>query len=206
MAEAYTQVPPNSTGNKMRTRSRVIGANTVHEQGVFTAAVPTYYAVADATAFANTKTHFSIVNESGSGVVVAIKKLFAINLSITAVTGAALRMEARKLTAHSGGTAITPQSCDSTNPALPAQVTVKTNATPTGTTLLYPFIITTEEETATAALSKNLLQAMFNLQPEGGEVQEYRLREGEGFSVYQATNATVGSYAWFMVFTVEPTT
>lgn len=206
MAESYTQVPPNSTGNKMRTRSRVIGANTVHEQSIFTAAMPTYYAVADATAFANTKTHFSIVNESGSGVMVAIKKIFPINLSISGVTGAALRMEARKLTAHSGGSAITPQSCDSSNPALPAQITVKTNATPTGTTLLYPFIITMEEETATGALTKNLFQSLMNLQPEGIELQEYRLREGEGFSIYQSTNSTVGSYAWFMVFTVEPTT
>lgn len=206
MAESYTQVPPNSTGNKMRTRSRVIGADTVHEQAVFNAAPPTYYAVADAVAFANGKTHFSIVNEAGSGVLVALKKLFAINVQISAVTGAALRMEARKLTAHSGGTAITAQSCDSTNPALPAQVTIKTNGTPTGTTLLYPFIITTEEETATAALSKNLLQSVSNLQPEGNEIQEYRLREGEGFSIYQSTNATVGSYAWFMVFTAEPLT
>ena len=206
MAESYTQVPPNSTGNKLRTRSRVIGSDTVHEQAIFNAAPPTYYAVADAVAFANGKTHFSIVNESGSGVVVAIKKLFAVNLSISTVTGAALRMEARKLTAHSGGTAITPQSCDSDNPALPAQVTVKTNATPTGTTLLYPFIITTEEETATAALSKNTFQAALNYQPEGNEVQEYRLREGQGFSIYQSTNSTVGSYAWFMVFTAEPTT
>ncbi|MBP6422052.1 MAG: hypothetical protein KA271_04095 [Propionivibrio sp.] len=203
MAESFTQVPPNSTGNKMRTRSRAIGADTVHEQGVFTAALPTYYAVADAVAFANTKTHFSIVNESGSGVLISIRKLFPINVSIGALTGAALRMEARKLTAHSGGTAITAQSCDSTNPALPAQVTIKTNGTPTGTTLLYPFIITTEEETATAALTKNVFQAMTNLQPEGPEQQEYRLREGEGFSIYQSTNATVGSFAWFMVFTVE---
>ncbi|MCH9836700.1 hypothetical protein K0U83_13620 [bacterium] len=203
MAESFTQVPPNSTGNKMRTRSRAIGADTVHEQGVFTAALPTYYAVADAVAFANTKTHFSIVNESGSGVLISIRKLFPINVSISALTGAALRMEARKLTAHSGGTAITAQSCDSTNPALPAQVTIKTNGTPTGTTLLYPFIITTEEETATAALTKNVFQAMTNLQPEGPEQQEYRLREGEGFSIYQSTNATVGSFAWFMVFTVE---
>ena len=203
MAESFTQVPPNSTGNKMRTRSRAIGADTVHEQGVFTAALPTYNAVADAVAFANTKTHFSIVNESGSGVLISIRKLFPINVSIGALTGAALRMEARKLTAHSGGTAITAQSCDSTNPALPAQVTIKTNGTPTGTTLLYPFIITTEEETATAALTKNVFQAMTNLQPEGPEQQEYRLREGEGFSIYQSTNATVGSFAWFMVFTVE---
>lgn len=203
MAEDFVQLPPDSTGKKQRTRSRTIGANVVHEQGVFTAALPTYYAVADAVAFANSKTHFSIVNEAGSGLLLAIRKLYAINLSIGAVTGAALRMEARRLTAHSGGTAITAQSCDSTNPALPAQVTIKTNGTPTGTTLLYPFIVTTEEETATGALTKNVFQAMMNLQPEGPEQQEYRLREGEGFSVFQSTNATVGSFAWFMVFTAE---
>lgn len=203
MAESFTAVPPNSTGNKMRTRSRVIGADTVHEQGVFTAALPTYYAVADATAFTGSKTHFSIVNEAGSGVVIAIRKLFAVNVQTASVTGIALRMEARKLTAHSGGTAITPNTCDSANPALPAQITVKTGATPTGTTLLYPFIITTEEETTSGALTKNMFQSMNSLQPEGPEQQEYRLREDEGFSVFQVTSSTVGSYAWFMVFTVE---
>jgi len=50
MADSYTQVPPNSTGNKLRTRTRVIGVDTVHEQAVFTGAMPTYYALADAVA------------------------------------------------------------------------------------------------------------------------------------------------------------
>jgi hypothetical protein len=203
MAEDFVQLPPDSTGKKQRTRSRVIGAHTVHEQGVFSTAMPTYYAVADNVTFAGNKTHLSIVNETGSGVLVAIRKLYAINLQIAAVTGVAIRMETRRLTAHSGGTLITPQSCDSNNPALPAQVTVRTNSTPTGTTLLYPFILTTEEEAATAALSKNVYQAMNSLQPGGPDIQDYALREGEGFSVFQVTSSTVGSFAWLMVFTVE---
>jgi hypothetical protein len=29
------------------------------------------------------------------------------------------------------------------------------------------------------------------------------LREGEGFAISQITNATVGSFAWFVVFTVD---
>jgi hypothetical protein len=203
MAEDFVQLPPDSTGKKQRTRSRVIGAHTVHEQGVFSTAMPTYYAVADNVTFAGNKTHLSIVNETGSGVLVAIRKLYAINLQIAAVTGVAIRMETRRLTAHSGGTLITPQSCDSNNPALPAQVTVRTNSTPTGTTLLYPFILTTEEEAATAALTKNVYQAMNSLQPGGPDIQDYALREGEGFSVFQVTSSTVGSFAWLMVFTVE---
>ncbi len=203
MPDSFTQVPPNSTGNKMRTRSRVIGADTVHEQAVFQGALPTYYAVADNVAFANGKSHFSLMNAAGSNVLVAVRKIFAINLSIAGVTGAALRMDVRRITAHSGGTAVTPQKADSNNANLPAQVTTLTNATLTGNTLLYPFIITTEEETATAAFTKNVFQAMMNLQPEGPEVQELRLRPGEGMSISQVTNATVGSFAWFVVFTVD---
>jgi hypothetical protein len=203
MPESFTQVPPNSTGNKMRTRSRVIGADTVHEQAVFSAAKQTYYALADAVAFANGKSHFSLMNAAGSGVVISVQKVFPINLSIGAITGAALLMDARRITAHSGGTTVTPQKADSDNANLPAQVTCLTNGTLTGNTRIFPFVITTEEETATAALTKNSFMAMQNLMPEGGEIQELRLREGEGFSISQVTNATVGSYAWLVVFTVD---
>jgi len=203
MAESFTQVPPNSTGNKMRTRDRIIGANTVHEQAIFQAALPTYYATADAITFANGKTHFSIMNAAGSARVVAIRKLFAINNSIGAVVGAALRLDARRIASHSGGTTVTPVLADTTNAALPAQITVLTNATVTSPVLLYPFFVTTEEETATSALSKNLFQAMTNLQPEGMEIQELRLRPGEGFALTQITNATIGSYSWLCVFTVD---
>jgi hypothetical protein len=203
MSSTFLQVPPDSTGQKLRMRARVVGADTLLEQAVFSGALPTYYATADNVAFANGKTHLSIMNAAGSGVLVAIRKLFVINLSIAAVVGAALRFDARRITAHSGGTAVTPVKADTANTNLPAQVTVLTGATVTAPTLLYPFITTTEEETATAALSKNMYQAMTNLQPEGLEIQELRLREGEGFALTQITNATVGSYAWFAVFTTD---
>jgi hypothetical protein len=203
MSGTFIQVPPDSTGQKLRMRSRTIGADTVLEQAVFQGALPTYYAVADNVAFANGKTHLSIVNAAGSGKLVAIRKLFAVNLSIAAVTGAALRMDARRITAHSGGTTVTPIKADTANDNLPAQITVLTNGTPTGPTLLYPFIVTTEEEAATAAFTKNMFMAMTNLQPEGLEIQELRLREGEGFAITQITASTVGSFAWFIVFTVD---
>jgi hypothetical protein len=203
MSGTFIQVPPNSTGEKLRMRSRVIGADTVLEQAVFQGALPTYYAVADNVAFAASKSHISIMNAAGSGKMIAVRKLFAVNLSIGAITGAALRMDARRITAHSGGTAVTPVKADTLNDNLPAQITVLTNATLTGPALLYPFIVTTEEEAASAALTKNMFMAMTNLQPEGLEIQELRLREGEGFAISQITSATVGSFAWFIVFTVD---
>lgn len=206
MAESYTQVPPNSTGNKLRTRSRVIGADTVHEQAIFTAALPTYYALADTVALAVNKHHLSIFNASGSGVVVALKKLFQINLSLTAVTGVALRFDIKRTTAQSAGTAITPVSMDTNNAALPAQVTVNTNGTITESSLLYPYITQSDEVTAANTAVANYLTQYGNLVLESTEMQELRLREGQGMTVKQITSSTVGSFAWLAAFTVEPTT
>lgn len=204
MSEAYTQVPPNSTGNKMRTRSRVIGADTVHEQAVFNGAQPTYYALADAVAFAANKHMISIHNASGSGKMVVLKKLFLIDLAITAVTGVALRQDVKRFSAvHTAGTAVTPVPCDSNNPALPAGVTVKTGATVTDVTLLFPMTFANDEVGATQAFPSSALLAGLNWFPEGIEVQEIRLREGEGLTVKNITNTTVGSFGYLLVFTLD---
>lgn len=203
MPESFTQVPPNSTGNKMRTRSRVIGADTVHEQAVFQAAMPTYYALADASAIATNKHHISIMNAAGSGKLVAIRKIFAINLQVASVTGVALRFDFKRATAHSAGTLVTPQSADSANPALPAEITVRTGSTVTEGALLWPQVYVTDEIAAANTAVANLLSAGINWLPEGAEVQELRLREGEGFTLKQITTGTVGSFAWLAVFTVD---
>lgn len=204
MPESYTQVPPNSTGNKMRTRSRVVGADTVHEQAVFNGALPTYYALADAVAFAANKHMISIHNATGSGKMVVLKKLFLINNQIATATGVMLRQELKRFTAApTGGTAITPVACDTTNPTLPAGVTCKTGATVTDVTLLFPMTFNNDEVGATQAFPSTALQAGINWLPEGQEVQEVRLREGEGITVKNITNTTVGSFAYLIVFTVD---
>ena len=204
MAESYTQVPPNSTGNKIRTRTKVIGGHTVHEQAVYQAALPTYYALADAVTFALNKQVISICNETGSGKVVAIKKLFMINTQLSSVTGVAVRADVKKITAHSGGTSITAQSCDSTNAAIPAQITTRTAATSvTEGALMFPLTFTNDEAGATQAFPSTQLMAGLNWVPEGVEIQEIRLREGEGITVKIITSTTVGQFAWLLVFTID---
>lgn len=204
MPESYIQVPPNSTGSKVRTRSRVIGANTVHEQAVYQAALPTYYALADAVTCAQNKQVISILNDTGSGKVVALKKLFIINTQLSTVTGVALRSDVKRATAHSGGTVVTPASADSANPAIPAQITVRTAATSvTESTLLFPLTYTNDEVGATQAFPTAQLMAGLNWFPEGAEVQEVRLREGEGLTIKQITNSSVGQFAWLIVFTID---
>ena len=203
MPESYTQVPPNSTGNKLRTRSRVIGADTVHEQGIFTTALPSYYALADAVAFAANKHHLSILNGAGSGKVVAIKKLFHINLSLAAITGVAVRFDVKRTTAQSGGTAITPVSMDSANPAL-SGISVSTGAASvTESSLLFPVATQNDELTAANTAVANYLMQGLNLVLESTEMQEIRLRAGEGLTVKQITSTTVGSFAWLAACTVD---
>lgn len=204
MPESYTQVPPNSSGNKMRTRSRVIGADTVHEQAVFQGALPTYYALADAVAFAANKQMISLYNAAGSGKLVVLKKLYLINLQLAAVTGVAVRQEFKRFTAaHSAGTLVVPVPCDSANPAIPAGVTVRTGATVTDLTLLFPLTFANDEVGATQAFPSVQLQAGINWLPEGSEVQEVRLREGEGVTVKNITNTVIGSFAYMFVFTLD---
>jgi hypothetical protein len=204
MPESFIQVPPNSTGSKVRTRSRVIGANTVHEQAVYQAALPTYYALADAVTCAQNKQVISILNDTGSGKVVALKKLFIINTQLSTVTGVAIRSDVKLATAHSGGSTITPVAADSTNPAIPAQITVRSAATSvTESTLLFPLTYTNDELGATQAFPTAQLMAGLNWFPEGAEVQEVRLREGEGLTIKQITNSSVGQFAWLIVFTID---
>lgn len=202
MADTFIQLPPDSTGKKLRTRDKVIGANTVHEQAVFQSALPTFYALADAVAFAANKHHIAVMNAAGSGKMVSIRKIYHINLSLLAVTGVAVRFDVKKATAVSAGTAITPQSCDSDD-TLPAGITVATGATVTEGALLYPVTTQNDELTAANTAIANYLMQATNLQPEGIEIKEYRLRPGEGLTVKQITSSTVGSFAWLIVFTVD---
>jgi hypothetical protein len=188
----------------MRTRIRTIGADEVHEQATFQGALPTYYALADAVAFAANKHMISIHNAAGTGVLIVLKKLFLINLSLGTVTGVMLRQDVKRFSvAHTGGTAITPTTTDTTNPALPAGVTVKTGATVTDVSLLFPLTFNNDEVGATQGFPTTALQAGINWFPEGSEVQEVRLREGEGLTIKNITSTTVGSYAYLIVFTVD---
>ena len=200
MPESFTQVPPNSTGNKMRTRSRVIGSDTVHEQAIFQGALPTYYALADAVGFAANKHMISLYNASGSGKLVVLKKLCLVNLQLTTVTGVAVRQNFSRFSAvHSAGTLITPTSNDSLNPAIPAGITVRTGATLTAGSLLFPLTFANDEVGATQAFPSVPLQWL----PEGNEVQEVRLREGEGVTVQNITSTVIGSFAYMFVFTLD---
>jgi len=83
----FTQVPPDSTGDKLAMRNRTKGADTILEQSVYLSEEETYLAVADAVAFAANKHHLTIFNATGSGVTLRIHQIRPINLALTAISG-----------------------------------------------------------------------------------------------------------------------
>jgi hypothetical protein len=201
MAETFIQLAPDSTGKQLRTRTKSILGQTVHEQAVYQTALPTFYAVADAVTLAANKHHISIFNGTTDKMII-VRKLFQINNQLTAVTGVALRFSAFRTTAQSAGTAITPVSAD-LDDALPGSISVATGATVTNSSLLFPYITQSDEMSAVNTAVANYLTQHGNLLLDGPEIKELRLRPSQGFTIQQITSSTVGSFSWLMAFTVD---
>jgi hypothetical protein len=201
MAQSFIQLPPDSTGKQLRTRTKLILGETVHEQAVYQTGLPTFYATADAVTLAANKHHISIFNGTADKMIV-VRKLFQVNNQLSAVTGAALRFSAFRSTAQSAGTAITPISAD-LDDTLPVGITVATGATVTKGGLLFPYVTQSDEMNAANTAVANYISQYNNLLIESPEMKELRLRPSQGFTIQQITSSTVGSFAWIMAFNVD---
>ncbi|MEX2155099.1 MAG: hypothetical protein WD825_17270 [Gemmatimonadaceae bacterium] len=171
-----------------------------HESGHLHDTIPTYYFWRTYTAGANLQRTIDIFNAAGSGVVVRVKKLF-LHHNQAAVTGVAHTFDVIRTTAvGTSGTAITGRKANSANPAIPAQVTCRFNATGGATEdfTWFGIAVDTEETRPGTALAP-----MINWIPEGLAIQELELPEGEGLLVKQTTNSTVGVWGCLLVVTIE---
>lgn len=204
MAESYTQLKGESTGNKIRENSRTIGANIVRQQYVYQTARQSYLVIAENCAFANLKQHISIFNGSGSGKVIRISKLFMTNmLANVTVSGGIRRLEVKKITACSSGIDITPLKHDISNDDIPSQILIKTEATVSEGALLFPLIFPDDEMLLTQNSAAQQIFSGINWIPEGIEIQEVTLNETEGITIKQITSSTEGITTWIIVFTLE---
>lgn len=203
MATSYTQVPPDSTGDKLFMRERIRGADTVLEQAVFIGEAPTYSYWANDVAPAASKSMFAIFNAAASGVVVKIHSLRAYLLQTAAVTGVVLRWDILKASAASAGTTLTAEKWDSGNAALPAGVTGRTGGTITSGNRLRGMIVSGEEHTT--ALPQRTSEGIGLLPLNLLKSNPFTLREGEGLNVQNVTSSTVGTFGIECVFSVELT-
>ena len=201
MADGVIQMPVDSTGKMLRTRTRVVGGNTVHEQYVAMAADPTYYIWSTPAAAAANRQVLSLINNTAAQVI-KVRKLFLINAALAAVTGVGLQYDVKRISTLSAGTAITPNPADTADGAM-ANFTCAAGGTVTEGVLLYSYYTNNDEIGLTGGFPQATIQALISLQPEGNEVKELALRNGEGFTIKQITSSAVGTIGALAVVTVE---
>lgn len=205
MAQSFTQVPPDSTGNKLQMRQYVRGANTVQSQGVYFDGLPTFRVLAPAIVPAANKYHIVLRNNTGSAQTLYIHGLYAINDGVTAVTGVINQFNFRRVTGTPTLTAITPYAFNSADPAL-SGVTAGHTATAglTDSTIILPLVLSSEENTAVPTNTGMFLHHTNLLPMMHPYARPLALRPDEAVAVKQIGAGTVGTLSWIIDFSVEP--
>jgi hypothetical protein len=209
VVESYFQVPPNSTGAKIRTDQQTIGANTVETQYIREQEPATFLAIADRIVPAVNKYILTLFNTTSTRRVV-MQKIFVYNWQTAAVTGTLLEHELRKITARTIGAAVTPISMDS-NDTLTAGITADT--TTTGVTEVAGALgllrrgYSSGEEVKFGAITLENSMAVDDrfaiLYEKKDGCKGITLRQNQGVTVKNLTG-TVGSTSVVMLFTDEP--
>jgi hypothetical protein len=161
---------------------------------------PTYYVWVPQMALAQNKYFLAIRNTAAQ--VVKLRKVFLVNAALAAVTGVGVQFDVRRISAITGGTAITPNPADTADGALPNVTVVHSPTAVTEGALLYSWFTNNDEIGLTGGFPQATLQSLISLQPEGNEVKELTLNNGEGMCLKQITSTTVGSFGVLAVLTL----
>jgi hypothetical protein len=205
MTRTFTQVPPDSTGDKLAMRSYTAGADVLHSQGVYFDGLPTFRLMTEAIVPAANKYHLVLRNSTGSAQTVYLLGLYCINDNVTAVTGVINQYRALRVTGTPTLTAVTPAAYNSDDPAL-ANVVAGHTATAglTDSTNISRFVVSSEEMTAVPTNTGMHLQHLNLLPPLHSHMRPWALRPDQGFAVKQIGAGTVGALTWILDFSVEP--
>lgn len=205
MTRTFTQVPPDSTGDKLAMRSYVAGSDTLHSQGVYFDGLPTYRLMTEAIVPATNKYHIVLRNNTGSSQTVYLLGLYCINDNVTAVTGVINQFYFRRVTGTPTLTSVTPYAYNSADPAL-SNVTAGHTATAglTDSSMISRIVLSSEENTAVPTNTGMFLQHMMNLLPPiHTHGRPLALRPDEGVAIKQIGTGTVGALTWILDFSVE---
>jgi hypothetical protein len=205
MTATFTQVPPDSTGDKLMMRSYTRGADVVHSQGVYFDGLPSYGLLCEGTTLAANAYHMYLRNDSGSNQALYLLGLYVINLQTSTVTGGAARFDLRRVTGTPTLTAVTPFAFNTADPAL-AAVTAGRAVTAglTDGQIMRPIVISTDEHSAAAGNVQQLVDTVNHLGMAHPNMRPKALRPGEAFALKQVTSVTAGAIAVLATFAVEP--
>jgi hypothetical protein len=205
MVESFFQIPPNSTGSKIRTEQQVIGANTVEIQYVRESEPATFLAVSDRIVPAVNKYILTVFNTTTTRKVV-IQRAYVYNWQTAAVVGTILEYEFRRVTARTPGATITPVAYD-TNDTLTAGITADSTTTAVTDSSLIRRGYGAGEEAKIGALT---LENMLSIDDTLAMIYDHKpgckgltCRQNQGVTIKNITG-TVGSISAVILFTDEP--
>lgn len=203
MSDTYTQIAPNSTGNRIRTKTATVNNVTVHTQFVAFDPLPTWYICVTPTNLRQNKYLLSFIN-IGTQNIYKLRKLFLSNAALLALAGVALEFDVIRVVSVNGGVIATYNAADTID-GLMTDTNIRVSANScTESSLLYPWYTNNDEIGLTGGFPQATIQALISIQPEGAEMKELTCRQNEGFTVKQITNTVLGSYSILAVVTREP--
>lgn len=169
----------------------------------------TYTLGAVGVAFALNKAMLGVYNGVGSGKVLKVYRVWALNNGVAAVTGVMTNLELRRLTSGSGGSAITPMKHDSTSLSFPAQIVVSTGMTVVTSDLFRRVAWSNDEAAANATATMDELETipaltcLWDVGYNDLNVEPIVCREGYGCALINTGNTAVGTLDVFMEVTME---
>ena len=170
----------------------------------------TWTAMAAGAAPAQNKYMLGLFNGAGSGRIFRVYRVYIIGVQSAAITGVNLTFQLRLTTATTigTGTTITPVAHDTNNTALPAQLLVSTATQTVTDSSIFRVWQWSSDEAAIDTASQDEVQLLmpYCLYWEAGaydsvNIQPIVLREGQGLTIKQTVNSTVGAADYVFEFT-----
>jgi hypothetical protein len=191
LSESYIQLPPDSTGKKVRAiyRSDLGTYEEVQLSRRIETVNPIYVVSVNASSVAASKHHLSIWN--GSTYRLRIIGIIASMHNTATVTGYIMQFLAYRASAITGGTALTIDKLDPDDTALPTGITASTGATVTVTGAPLAIFTLNPEETGG--------QNWIYFEPPRAIV----VKPSTGFTIQQYATAGVGLFNAVVYFSVE---
>lgn len=159
--------------------------------------LPTYSAWSTVLAASANLVYWHLFNAAGSGKIIKVRKIFVQpSMAVNALAAQTWRVAKTSAVGTTGNTAVTVNRHDSSDPSLPAQVTVARSYSAGGTEAATLFELPISVEETLPAVG---LVPYFNILPTDGEaITDIVIREGEGLAV---KNVTGGAYSWSVLGT-----
>ena len=204
MGESFIQVPTDSTGKKIRTRERTVGANTVQEQfviqqsrrvetGVYICQTGAHVVLA--SAHSATAGFWWLINPTGSSVLVALRRvefMSQLGSALATPTSPRINIERMTFTGTASGAQITAAKRDTNDATAVATLrTASTGLTPTAGAGVFSFLPTA----GATAVGYTAATAGDWVPDEDGQVV---LAAGEGIVCRQADNGTTSDTRRFV--------